>query len=69
MGQHGIEAFFSTLAFECLQGRRFKTRAEAKLEVFVYIETFYNRKRLHSTLGYVSPGEFEARNQTTSTVR
>jgi transposase InsO family protein len=63
-----MEAFFSTLAFECLQGRRFPTRAQAKTEVFSYIETFYNRKRLHSTLGYVSPEEFEARNQPISTV-
>ena len=62
-----MEAFFSTLEFECLQGRHFTTRAQAKTEVFAYIETFYNRKRLHSTLGYVSPDEFEARNQTTST--
>jgi putative transposase len=55
-----MESFFSTLEFECLQGRHFKTRAEAKLEVFTFIETFYNRKRLHSTLGYLSPEEFEA---------
>ena len=38
------------------------------LEVFAYLETFYNRKRLHSTSGYVSPAEFEARNQPSSTV-
>jgi transposase InsO family protein len=63
-----MEAFFSTLQFECLRGRHFQTRAQAKTEVFAYIETFYNRKRLHSTLGYVSPDEFEARNQTTPTV-
>jgi transposase InsO family protein len=63
-----MEAFFSTLEFECLHGRHFQTRAQAKTEVFAYIETFYNRKRLHSTLGYVSPDEFEAQNQTTSTV-
>jgi transposase InsO family protein len=63
-----MEAFFSTLEFECLRGRHFATRAQAKTEVFSYIETFYNRKRLHSTLDYVSPDEFEARHQTTSTV-
>jgi putative transposase len=63
-----MEAFFSTLAFECLQGRRFKTREQAKQEVFSYIETFYNRKRLHSTLGYMSPSAFEAQQQTNPTV-
>jgi putative transposase len=55
-----MESFFSTLEFECLQGHHFKTRAEAKLEVFTYIETFYNRVRLHSSLGYLSPEQFEA---------
>ena len=63
-----MEAFFSTLEFECLRGRRFATRAQAKTEVFSYIEAFYNRKRLHSTLGYVSPAEFEALKQPTSSV-
>lgn len=55
-----MESFFSTLEFECLRGKHFVTRAQARLEVFTYIETFYNRKRLHSTLGYVSPATFEA---------
>ena len=63
-----MEAFFSTLYFECLQGHHFYTRAQAKQEVFTYIETFYNPKRLHSTLSYVSPDEFEARYLSTSTV-
>lgn len=63
-----MEAFFSTLEFECLRGRHFATRAQAKTEVFSYIEAFYNRKRLHSTLGYVSPAEFEALKQPTSSV-
>jgi len=63
-----MEAFFSTLEFECLQGRHFQTRAQAKTEVFTYIETFYNRKRLHSTLGYISPEEFEAQKHSSSTV-
>ena len=39
-------------------GVRFATRAEMKAEVFEYIEAFYNRKRLHSTLGYRSPTQF-----------
>ena len=55
-----MESFYSTLEFECLRGHHFMTRSQAKTEVFTYIETFYNRKRLHSTLDYVSPEEFEA---------
>lgn len=56
-----MESFYSTLEFECLRDRHFTTRAQAKTEVFTYIETFYNRKRLHSTLDYLSPEEFEAK--------
>lgn len=63
-----MESFFATLEFECLRGQHFKTRAAAKLEVFTYIETFYNRIRLHSTLGYLSPEEFEALGDTKPTV-
>ena len=44
------------------------TRTQAKSEVFTYIEVFYNRKRLHSTLDYLSPDEFEAQRVTISTV-
>jgi putative transposase len=54
------ESFWSTLKREAINGRRFKTINEAKQAVFVYIETFYNRKRRHSSLGYVSPETFEA---------
>ena len=55
-----IESFFSTLERECLQGRRFATRAEAARVLFDYIEVFYNRQRRHSTLGYLSPAAFES---------
>lgn len=41
--------------------RRFATKEEARVAVFEYIEMFYNRKRLHAALGYVSPVEFESR--------
>lgn len=55
-----IESFFSTLERELLYGRRFATRAEARLAVVDYIETFYNPRRRHSSLGYISPAAFEA---------
>ena len=47
---------------EAIHGERFLTRSEAKEQVFDYIEVYYNRKRLHSKLGYVSPEAFEAKN-------
>ena len=55
-----IESFFATLKTECFQNQIPKSRREAKLILFDYIETFYNRYRLHSTLGYRSPLEFES---------
>jgi putative transposase len=55
-----MESFFSTLEMELLRQKCFQTRAEAMQEVFIYIETFYNRQRMHSTLGGLSPAEFEA---------
>jgi putative transposase len=56
-----IESFWSSLKYEVIYGRRFLTRAEARSAIFDYIETFYNRARLHSSLGYVSPITFESR--------
>lgn len=56
-----VESFFATLKRELVEGRVFETRQEAELKVFAYIEAFYNRKRRHSALGYLSPTEFEAR--------
>lgn len=53
------ESFFSTLKLELVYATRFKTREEAKRALFEYMEVFYNRKRRHSSLGYVSPVEFE----------
>lgn len=53
------ESFFHTLKVELVYQERFKTRKEAKLAVFEYIEGFYNRERRHSSLGYLSPEEFE----------
>ena len=54
------ESFWSTLKRELINGRPFQTIAQAKAAVFEYIEVFYNRKRRHSSLGYVSPECFEA---------
>lgn len=52
------ESWFNSFKNERVHGVRFATRAEMKAEVFEYIEAFYNRKRLHSTLGYRSPTQF-----------
>ena len=53
------ESFFSTLEFELLMKNDWHTREQARRAIFRYIETWYNRKRRHSTLGYVSPAEYE----------
>ena len=55
------ESFFKTLKTELIYFSRFKTRAEAKSAIFDYVEVFYNRRRRHSSLGYLSPAEFERR--------
>ena len=54
-----MESFWSTLKEELVHRRAFVTRAEAASAIFDYIETFYNRERLHSALGFMSPVEFE----------
>jgi putative transposase len=59
------ESFFSTLKRELVYRQSFKTREEAKKCLFEYIEIFYNRQRRHSTLGYLSPMQFEKLNQFT----
>jgi putative transposase len=53
------ESFFSTIKAELVHDRRWPTRLELRAAVFEYIEVFYNRQRLHSTLGYKSPIQFE----------
>lgn len=53
-----MESFFATLKAECVRSQ-FGTRAQARTAIFEYIESWYNRQRLHSTLGYLSPVEFE----------
>ena len=54
-----MESFWSTLKTELVHRRTFVSRAEAADAIFDYIETFYNRERLHSALGFMSPVEFE----------
>jgi putative transposase len=53
------ETFFSTLKTELIGDRIFKTREQIRREIFEYIEVFYNRRRLHSYLGYRTPAEYE----------
>lgn len=53
------ESFFKTLKTEEVDRRSYKTRTEAARAIFHFIEVFYNRQRLHSTLGYLSPADFE----------
>jgi len=55
------ESFVHTLKVEKINRCRFKTREQAKQEIFEYVEMYYNRKRAHSSLGYMSPFEFEER--------
>jgi len=53
------ESFFATLKTELVHHEKYKTREEARLSIFDYIETFYNKRRLHSHLNYSSPEDFE----------
>jgi len=54
-----MESFFSSLKIERIERKTYRTRDEAKADVFDYIERFYNPRRRHSTLGYLSPVAFE----------
>jgi transposase InsO family protein len=55
-----MESFWATLKNELVHHEHYITREQARRSIFEYIEVFYNRKRLHSSLGYVSPEAFEA---------
>jgi transposase InsO family protein len=57
-----MESFWSTLKHELIYRSRFRTRAEARTAIFEFIEVFYNRTRLHSSLNYLSPVDFENQN-------
>jgi putative transposase len=55
-----MESFFGTMKTEWVYGRRkYRTREEAKSDLFRYIEIFYNRQRLHSVIGYKTPESYE----------
>jgi transposase InsO family protein len=53
------ESFFHTIKTECVYSEVYKSKSEAKSAIFDYIEIFYNRQRRHSTIGYMSPVDFE----------
>lgn len=59
------ESFFGTLKTELVHRSSWSTRAEARSDLYAYLEGFYNRRRLHSALGYTSPVEFEAQHEAT----
>ena len=54
-----MESFFGSLKTEWLEGKKYTSREEAKKDVFKYIEVFYNHKRRHAALGYLSPAAYE----------
>jgi putative transposase len=60
-----MESFFSTLKRELVHGERYRTREEARLSIFEYVEVFYNRMRKHSALGYMSPEQYKKGLKTT----
>lgn len=62
-----MESFWATLKSELRITRPFKTKEEARLVIFDYIETFYNRRRLHSAIGYRAPIDFETQLMANST--
>jgi hypothetical protein len=53
------ESFFATLKGELVDDAAYATRLAARTSIFEYIESFYNRERLHSTVGYMTPVEYE----------
>lgn len=61
-----MESFFSSIKTELVHGANFRTRMQARAEIFEYIEIYYNRQRLHSGIGYRTPQE--ARQQMTAQI-
>lgn len=60
------ESFFKTIKRELVNGRNFDSQEEARQEIFKYIELYYNTKRMHSYLGYMSPSKYECTSNLTS---
>lgn len=58
-----VESFFRTLKVELIYRQKFKTRSEAKQKIFEFIDVWYNRQRLHSSLDYMTPEEYESKHQ------
>jgi transposase InsO family protein len=56
-----MESFFGTLKKEWVHYQKYQTRSQARTDIFRYIEGFYNTVRLHSSLGYLSPNDFETK--------
>jgi transposase InsO family protein len=53
------ESFFNTIKTELINQQTYQTREQARASIFEYIEVFYNKIRRHSTIGYLSPNDFE----------
>jgi transposase InsO family protein len=58
-----VESFFASLKNELVYEQRYQNRQQARRDIFEYIEVFYNRRRRHSTLGYLNPVDFEEKNK------
>jgi transposase InsO family protein len=54
-----VESFFGTLKTELVHAERYRSRLEARLSIFEYVEVFYNRQRRHSALGFRNPEQYE----------
>jgi putative transposase len=61
-----MESFFATLKQELVYRRQYQSRRQAKQNIFEYIQVWYNRKRMHSSLQYLSPEQFERQSQSTT---
>jgi len=60
VGQRGLRVVMKTLKYEEVHRNEYRDLAEARSSIREFLETIYNRRRLHSALGYVPPAEFEA---------
>ena len=58
-----MESFFSRLKTEWIRDKRYSSFEDVKKDVFKYVEMFYNRRRRHASLGYISPVEYEELNE------